>query len=186
MPHRDDDPLHASDRRFQRRRAELVDELRALLGSRGAPAPLDDAGRAAALAAESEAGQRAAREHGWAVVRHEWPVEARGAAAALVQAVGARMETRGVWLILPGRDPQAAPLDAEAVLDNPLGFARLGGEELVLLDRELPAGLWLAGPGAGTGGWRLEVWGSEPWLSAATRALREHRGADRPPDEPSS
>ena len=183
MPHRDDDPLRASDRRFQRRRAELVDEIRALLGHRGAAAPVDDANRAAALAAESEAGHRAAREHGWAVVHHDWPAAARGAVAALVQAVSARIGARGVWLVLPGRDPQAVPLDAEAVLDNPFGFARLAGEELVLLDRELPAGLWLAGPGAGADGWRLEVWGTEPWLSAATRALREQRGADESPDD---
>jgi hypothetical protein len=24
-------------------------------------------------------------------------------------------------------------------------------------------------------GWELEVWGTEPWLSAATRAIRERR-----------
>jgi hypothetical protein len=184
MPNRDDDPLRASDRRFRHRRAELVDQLRTLLGPHGAVEPIDDANRAAALAAETEAGHRAAREHGWAVVRHAWPVEERGAAAALVQAVSALIGARAVWLVLPGRDPQAVPLDAEEVLDNPFGFAQLAREELVLLDRELPAGLWLVGPGAGADGWQLEVWGTEPWLSAATRALREQRRAERPPEEP--
>jgi hypothetical protein len=69
-------------------------------------------------------------------------------------------------------------VESDAVLDNPLGFAALAGGELVLLDQEVPAGIWLGGPAAGTGGWELEVWGAEPWLSAATRALREQPGAD--------
>jgi hypothetical protein len=67
------------------------------------------------------------------------------------------------------------------VLDNPLGFATLAGHELLLLDRELPAGLWLwrrvHDDGAARGvtvAWELELWG-EPWLSAATRAIRELR-----------
>jgi hypothetical protein len=175
------DPLRASDRRFHHRRAELVEALRALLGARAAPAPLDDAARAAALAAEVTREHRAARQNSWAVVRHEWAAHARAAVAALLQDVSERVGARPVWLVVPGREPQAVPASSDAVLDNPLGFAALAGGELVLLDRELPAGLWLAGPAAGGDAWRLEVWGSEPWLSAATRAVREQRSA--PPDD---
>ena len=71
---------------------------------------------------------------------------------------------------------QAVPLESDAALDNPLGFASLAGHELWLLDRE-PAGLSLVrhshrvGPNAVRGMWELEVWG-EPWLSVATCALR--------------
>src|SRR5512132_4540221 len=49
----DDLPLRASDDRFRRGRAELSEALVALLGPRGAPLPLADADRAAALAAEA-------------------------------------------------------------------------------------------------------------------------------------
>jgi hypothetical protein len=68
-------------------------------------------------------------------------------------------------------------LGSDAVLDNPLGFAAAGIGALRLLDRELPAGLWLVrrshhyGPSTIRYRWELDVWG-EPWLSAATRALR--------------
>jgi len=69
------------------------------------------------------------------------------------------------------------PLQVDAVLDNPLGFASLGEHEVRLLDHSVPAGLWLRrhsrhfGLGPARHTWQLEVWG-EPWLSAATRALR--------------
>jgi hypothetical protein len=68
-------------------------------------------------------------------------------------------------------------VDSEAVLDNPVGFAAAADHELRLLDQELPAGLLLDrrshvhGPDVVRYTWELEVWG-EPWLSAATRALR--------------
>ena len=169
------DPLRGSDDRFRRGRAELAEGLRALLGPRAAAEPLDDPGRAAALAAEAVATQRDARRHPWAVVRAEWEEGERRAAAELLHAVSAYAGPRPAWLVVPGRDPQAVAVGSEAVLDNPLGFAALARGELVLLDQELPAGVWLAGPAAGAARWRLEVWGAEPWLSAATRALREQR-----------
>jgi hypothetical protein len=188
MAERSEDPAadarRASDERFRRGRQELVVALRSLLGPRGAPEPLDDADRAAAVAAEARAGHRAAGEHAWAVVRHAWGEDGRAGAAAVLQGLGALVGSRPVWLVVPGREPQAVEVDSDVVLDNPIGFAGLAeGGELVLLDRQLPAGVWLgrhagAAPGA-PAGWELEVWGAEPWLSAATRALREWRA--RPP-----
>lgn len=159
--------------------------LRRLLGPRAAPEPLADADRAAALAAEARAGHRAAEEHGWALVRRGWPSDARDAVAALVHAVSAHLGARPVWLVVPGREPQIAPVSSDAVLDNPLGFAALGDSEMVLLDQAVPAGLWLGRhsyhyPDEVRYAWELEVWGAEPWLSAATRAMREQGegGAD--------
>jgi hypothetical protein len=99
--------------------------------------------------------------------------------SAVLHRAAALLGARACWWIVPGREPQAVPLAADAVLDNPFGFAALAeGAELVLLDRELPAGLWLGPPTeAGAPGWELEAWGSEPWLSAATRAVREWRAS---------
>jgi hypothetical protein len=100
-----------------------------------------------------------------------------------VHRVGAYVGARPAWLVVPGREPQAVALTSDVVLDNPLGFAALADFELVLLDQRVPAGLWLGrhthvpGPGLTRYSWELEVWGAEPWLSAATRALREQRPA---------
>jgi hypothetical protein len=178
-----DEPRRASDARFAGRRAELCGALRGLLGARRAPEPLADADQAASLAAEAGASHRAVRQHAWAVVRQTWPAEDRGGVAAVLQAMSVHLGPRTAWLILPGREPQAVPIDSEAVLDNPLGFAALADGELVVLDQSVPAGLWLLGPASGssTGAhlWELDVWGAEPWLSAATRALRE-QGASGP------
>ena len=167
---------HASDRRFHRRRAELVEALGALLGPRNATEPLKDADRAAALAAEARASHREAEPHGWALVRHEWPGDERERVVRLLHALSARLGSRELWIILPGREPQAVSLVSDAVLDNPLGFAALSEFEMLLLDHSVPAGLWLHRRGLSTDGfaWELEVWG-EPWLSAITRAIRETR-----------
>jgi hypothetical protein len=174
-----DDPRRASDARFRARRVELADGLRALLGPHDAASPVDDADRAATIAVEASAAHREARDHGWAVVGAKWPAEGRGDVVSLLHVVSALLGPRDVWLVVPGREPQAVALGAEVVLDNPLGFASLAGGELTLLDREVPGGLWLAGPAAGAHGvadaWQLEVWGAEPWLSAATRAVRDGR-----------
>lgn|GEM_PF-5176856 len=181
MTERSDDlTRRASDDRFRRGREALAAALRALLGA-GAPAPLSDADRAAALAAEARAAHRAAADRPWALVRHEWAADDREAVSAVVQAVGALVATRPAWLIVPGREPQAAAVTVDVVLDNPLGFAALAEDyELVLSDAALPAGLWLgrhahAPPPPPRYTWELEVWGAEPWLSAATRALRGWR-----------
>ena len=185
----DDLARRAGDVRFRRGREALALELRRLLGTRRAAEPVADADGAAALAAEARAAHRAAEEAGWALVRHEWPADDREGLTAVVHAVGERVGSRPVWLVVPDREPQAVALTADAVLDNPLGFASLAarvggalrGVELVLADRELPAGLWLgrhvhvAGPEDVRHTWELEVWGAEPWLSAATRAVRERR-----------
>lgn len=173
----DDDPRRASDARFRERRAEVTEGLHRLLGRHTDVAPVADADAAAAIAAEALAAHREARDQGWAVVSAAWPAQARGAVVSLLHVVRSLVGARLAWLVLPGREPQAVPVDAEAMLDNPLGFVSLAGGELMVLDREVPGGLWLAGPAAGAHGvaneWQLEVWGAEPWLSAATRALRE-------------
>jgi hypothetical protein len=113
------------------------------------------------------------------LARRSWPEGRRASIAAVLHHMGEMLGARALWLVIPGRPAQAVALDAETVLDNPFGFAALAeGAELVLLDRELPAGLWLGPPTeAGAPGWELEAWGSEPWLSAATRAVREWRAS---------
>jgi hypothetical protein len=173
----DDEPLRASDARFRRRRDELRDGLVALLGSHARLDPIADANRAAALAAEAVDAQRAASRESWAVVRQAWTGDARDALVTVLHLVSERIGDRAVWLVIPGREPQAVPLTIDVVLDNPLGFAALAGDELVVLDQQVPAGLTLTHvrhvSGAAAERWDLEVWGAEPWLSAATRALRE-------------
>lgn len=176
-----DDARRASDARFRARRAELSDALAALLGPHDASAPVADADHAAALAAEARAAYRAAEQEGWALVRHEWPREAVGAVVALLHAVNERVEARPVWLVVPGREPQAISLPSDAVLDNPMGFAALADFELVLLDHGVPGGITLTGHahvlGSATDAWELEAWGAEPWLSAVTRAVRDERAS---------
>ena len=176
MPDRpDDNPRRASDERFARQHVELTAALRGLLGTRAAAVPLVDADRAAALATDARATHRQGAAHDWSVVRHRWPAGDRARVAAVLHALSALLGPRTVWLIVPGREPQAVALSSDDILDNPFGFATLGGEpELVLLDQQLPSGLWLGAQVApAEDGWELEVWGTEPWLSAATRALRE-------------
>ena len=173
----------ASDNRFRRGQEALREALAALLGARYTADILDDADRAAAIAAEARTVHRAAEEHDWTLVRHEWPSDDRTSVVAVLHAVSAHVGTRPLWLVIPDREPQVVGLTSDVVLDNPLGFAAIAGFELVLLDRELPAGLWLGRHSyirpseATTYMWELEAWGGEPWLSAATRALREHGDA---------
>jgi hypothetical protein len=179
MDRPDDIERRGSNVRFRRRRAELVDSLRALLGPRGGVAPLDDADRAAALAVEARASHRAAEPDAWAMARRDWPSDERSDVVTLLHAIGDRLGARDAWLVLPGREPQVVALSSETVLDNPLGFAALADGEMLLLDQNVPAGLWLLRQAHGAGAqlsfsWELELWG-EPWLSAATRAMREYR-----------
>ena len=173
----EDSARRASDRRFEARRREIIEAIRALLGPRGSAEPLRDADRAAALAAEARASHREAEPHPWAIVRREWQEDDRTAVVRLLHALRELLGPRSVWLILPGREPQAVALSTDAVLDNPLGFAALSGFEMILLDQDVPAGLWLLRLSRASGpAWELEVWG-EPWLSAATRAIREERSS---------
>jgi hypothetical protein len=159
--------------RFHARRAELAGALVGLLGPRAAPAPAD-AATAAAVAEELSASHRDAEPYDWALVRHAWPAAGAGDCADALHRLARNLGVRAVWLVdgAPAAPAQAAPLDSDAVLDNPFGFAALAegdGPELRLLDRDVAAGLWLTRDVAS--GWELEVWG-EPWLSATTRALR--------------
>ncbi len=172
----DEGTRHGSDRRFRRQRTELIAQLRTLLGPRSRTEPLADADRAAALAAEARASHRQAEPNSWAMARREWACDEREGVVALLHALSDLLGTRSAWMILPGREPQAVGLSVDTVLDNPLGFAALSDFEMVLLDQSVPAGLWLLRHSYPTSSaWELEVWG-EPWLSAATRAIREQRG----------
>jgi hypothetical protein len=180
----DDIARRASGDTFRRDGEALLGELRRLLGAHAAPELVADADAASALAAEARAGREAAEPHDWALVRRAWPADSRDAVVALVHAVSEAVGPRPVWLVVAGRTPQVAALRSDVVLDNPLGFAALshaapGRVELVLMDRQVPAGLRLgrhvhvSGPTDTRFTWELEVWGAEPWLSGATRALRE-------------
>ena len=166
--------------RFRAERAALADAVAALLGPRADVAPADDPAQVASLASEFLAAHRAAEPHDWGLVRRAWRAADVTACADTLHRLSHHLGARPVWLVVPGRSPQAVSLASDVVLDNPLGFAALArgphGPALQLLDPEVEAGLWLVRhshhyPGDGGDGWELEVWG-EPWLSAATRAPR--------------
>ena len=163
--------------RFGLQRAEFAADLRRLLGAGAALEPLGDRGRAAALSAELAASLRAAEQYDWGVVTREWAGVEADAMTETLHRLAGNLGARAVWMLTSHEEPQAVELASDAVLDNPLGFAAAGVGALRLLDRELPAGLWLVrrshhyGPSTIRHRWELDVWG-EPWLSAATRALR--------------
>jgi hypothetical protein len=186
-PH-DDLRARLAAERFRRRRDAVGEDLARLVGPRLTVTLLDDAARAAALQAEFLASHRAAEGQEWACVAQEWPAADVVALTDTVHRLARNLRPRAVWLLLPGHEPQAAGIDSDIVLDNPLGFAALGDHDVRLLDRDVPAGLWLARHPQGdvdatdaraghadaradVHTWSLEVWG-EPWLSATTRALR--------------
>ena len=175
MEHFDEIRARLAAERFRQRRDVAHEEIARLVGPRPAVALLEDAARAAALQAEFLASHRAAEGQEWACVAQEWPAADVVALTDTVHRLARNLRSRAVWLLLAGQDPQAAIVDSDLVLDNPLGFAALAGHEVRLLDREVPAGLWLTrhedGPTDAARTWALEVWG-EPWLSATTRALR--------------
>jgi hypothetical protein len=172
----------ASDNRFRRRREALVEALGALLGPRLAPEPLANSDCAATLAAEVRTAYRGAEEQAWGVVRGEWSSDDRGAVVDVLHAFAAALGPRSVWLVIPDREPQVVPLESDVALDNPLGFVALADHELTLFDQPLRAGLTLTrhshfrGHARMSYSWEVEAWGSEPWLSTLTGALRQVRG----------
>ena len=162
---------------FRQRRTALTGEIARLLGPRVAAEPLDDAARAAALDAAFHRDRRAFDAHEWARVSRWWGANEASDLADTLHRISYNAGPRPAWLLVGAREPQAVPLTSDVVLDNPLGFAALADHELRLLDQEVPAGVWLVRHSERSGfhiqyRWELEVWGSEPWLSAATRALR--------------
>ena len=175
----DETARRAAAERFRLRRAEVAEGLVALLGRREGAVPLDDAAAAAGVESELLASHAEAEPHDWALVRREWPPSDVEALAETLHRLARNLGARAVWLVVPGMAPQAVPLASDAVLDNPFGFAALAersGPDLRLLDCEVAAGLWLVRRSQHMGTvdvrtWELDVWG-EPWLSAATRALR--------------
>ena len=177
MDRSDEIARRASRNRFRQRRAALAGELARLLGPREAAEPVDDSERAAALSAAFVRDHAAAEAHEWARVARWWGADEAGDLADTLHRISRHVGPRAVWLLLREREPQAVGIASDAVLDNPLGFAALTGHELRLLDQDVPAGVWLLrhsyhSPGDTRYRWELEVWGAEPWLSAATRALR--------------
>ena len=162
--------------RFRLDRADFADGLARLLG-RASPEPLADAARAAALSDDFRAAHDAAMPHDWALVTHAWGATEEAALTDALHRLARNLGARPSWLFAQAGAPQAAALTSDAALDNPLGFAAAAGHQLALLDRELPAGLWLVRHSHHYGAadvrftWELEVFG-EPWLSAATQALR--------------
>ena len=162
--------------RFRIRREALVGDLVRLLGPRCRVEPSADAAEGARLTTEFLAGRGAAAPNEWAIVSRHWGADEADALTSVLHRLSRNLGPRAVWLLTTDREPHAVPVPVEFALDNPLGFAGLSDDELRLLDRDVPAGLWLRrhtnhfGPAA-RHSWQLEVWG-EPWLSATTRALR--------------
>jgi hypothetical protein len=163
--------------RFRLRRAELIEDLVRLLGPRARAEPSADPADAARLSTEFLAGRGAAEPNEWAIVSRHWGTDEVDALTSTLDRLSRNLGPRAAWLLTADHEPHAVPLQVDAVLDNPLGFAALGEHQVRLLDRSVPAGLWLRrhsrqfGLGPARHTWQLEVWG-EPWLSAATRALR--------------
>jgi hypothetical protein len=131
---------------------------------------------AASIAEEFLASVRATDALG-TVVSQRWPQRDIQEIVDTLHRVSRNLGSRPVWLIVSLSEPHAIAMASDIALDNPLGFAGLGDHELQLLDRELPAGLWLIRPSGPDGStiveytWELSAWG-EPWGSATTRALR--------------
>jgi hypothetical protein len=161
--------------RFRRKRQEFAAALAGLLGE-AAPVPLGDPDQAGMLSAEYQASYDAAAPNEWALVRREWPAAEATDLVDTIHRLARNAGGRRIWVLGLGGDAQAAASHSDAVLGNPLGFAAATAHQLALLDAEVPAGVSLArhshhiGPRVSFS-WELEVWG-EPWLSAATRALR--------------
>jgi hypothetical protein len=163
--------------RFRLERDDFAAALERLLG-RAAPEPVADPAHAAALAADFRAAYDDASPHEWALVTRAWGAADEQALADTLHRLSRNLGARPAWLLVtPPPMKQAAALGSDVALDNPLGFAAATGGALALLDGELPAGLRLVrhshhgGRGEVRYTWELEVFG-EPWLSAATRALR--------------
>ena len=177
MDRSDEIARRAGAQRFRLRRAAIAADLTRLLGPSAPREPLAEAGEASAVAAEFDRAYATTEARAWARVARWWEDAQADDLADTVHRLANNLGAREVWLLIPGPDPQVVPITSDAPLDNPLGFAALGDHELRLLDRHVPAGLWLLrhayhDPAATSYRWELEVWGTEPWLSAATRAFR--------------
>ena len=163
--------------RFRHEQAALADAIGGLLGRAANKLESAELREAESVNAEFIASWEAQEERDHAVVSQTWPQAEIERAIDTVHRIAQQVGDRSVWLVIALTEPHALSLSSEAILDNPLGFAALGDHELRLLDRELPAGLWLLRhslhPGAAQAqySWELTVWG-EPWASAATRVLR--------------
>ena len=155
----------------------LSSELTRLLGTRTLIEPLSSAARAAQLDSAFVQAHAETEDLEWARVAHWWEADETDTLVETLHRMSALLGTRLVWLIVGGTEPQVASLVSDKVLDNPLGFGGLAGDDLRLLDQEVPAGIWLTrhtyhGATQTQFRWEFEAWGAEPWLSAATRALR--------------
>ena len=160
-------------RALRRRRflAEVSAGLGRLLGPVGAQRlSLEPEPRGEEIAVAAWEGLRLAHEHDWATARALWAEAERAAVVDALHALGDRVGSRSVWLVLGGPTREAFRVDSAAVLDNPLGFATLVDD-----------GLWLLTEGDGHAGlvfarschfagreacfsWEATAWG-EPWVS---------------------
>lgn len=162
--------------RFRHEQSGLAASLEGLLGTASGALEFVTLDRADALAAEYQLSQRSAADLN-ATVETTWPQDEIEPAVNFIHALIEHIGARPAWLIVQLTEPQAIALTSEVVLDNPLGFATLGDNEVRLLDRELPAGLAFIRHSHQQESmlteytWDLTMWG-EPWASAATRALR--------------
>lgn len=149
---------------------DTYDTLVRLLGPRAsvpAPAPRATAERLVTLMTSATAEP---------VARRAWGDDRRIAMCTVLHHLAELLGCRPAWLLWTGTPADAARLDVETVLDNPLGFAGMTGGALALLDVGERDGLWLAPRDAGAahpdwlaGTWELEVWGAE-WTCALSRA----------------
>lgn len=155
----------------RRREPDTYDTLVRLLGPRTPvppPAPRADAERLVTL--------MTAESTSVPVSRRAWGHDRLVAMCATLHHLSELLGSRPAWLLWPGTPADAARLDTETVLDNPLGFAAMTGGALALVDEGERDGLWLAPrdaapglPAALAGAWELEVWGAE-WTCALSRA----------------
>jgi hypothetical protein len=163
--------------KFRTRNEEFVGELKSLLGSRSNPLSTADAEEASRLAKEFKAGYESAVPHDWALVKVVWGDAKTPDLVDALNKLSNHLGNREVWLLDLREERQAVALDSEEVLDNPVGFAAVCDQQVALLDRDVPGGFWLVRHSYHVGRaityeWELEIWG-EPWLSAATRTLRD-------------
>ena len=174
----DDIARLAAANRFRLQRTDLAARVRGLLGPHVVYELLADSTRAAAIAEEFWDSLRFAESNERSFFVREWSTDDIESVSAVLHRINHSLGRRLVWVSWSQRESQVAELDSDAVLDNPIGFANLSDHELRLLDREVTAGLWLGrhahhfGPDHAEYSWELNVWG-EPWLAAATRAIRE-------------
>ena len=161
--------------RAKRKRAELNRDLHRLLGPTASADLVVEGPEAASALSEFRSNYEAVEGVPSLLMHREWQDDEQQEIADLLHRLSTNLGPRPCWLLLSAPNPLRLSVNLDDVLDNPFGFAALESHQLRLVDRKLPAALWLTrhsyhGPSDVTYAWELEVWG-EPWWSAANRAL---------------